>query len=100
VFETIVGRATVGDQIRRHAVNQPDHLAVASFDESGRELARLAGCLIGRLGPRPVALAGGSARLHPLVAEAFRAALPGAIPVLARDRDAALAAAHLAARMG
>ncbi len=83
------------------AASSDDPVALAILREAGRELARLAGCLIGRLGPRPVALAGGSARLHPLVAETFRAALPGAIPVLARDdRDAALAAAHLAARMG
>jgi glucosamine kinase len=81
------------------AALEGDADALRILGEAGRELARLALSLIHRLGPRPVALAGGSARLHPRIAETFRAALPAAIPVLARDRDAALTAAHLAARM-
>jgi acyl-CoA synthetase (AMP-forming)/AMP-acid ligase II len=41
IFDTVAGRATLGDQIRRHARNQPDHLAIAHFDKAGTCLERL-----------------------------------------------------------
>lgn len=41
VYDTVTGRATLGDQIRRHARNQPEHLAVAFYDKGGRCVERL-----------------------------------------------------------
>jgi N-acetylglucosamine kinase-like BadF-type ATPase len=69
------------------------------LEDTGRELARLADCLIKRVGKRPVALVGGSARLHPAIAKAFRAGLPRDVEVITSDVDAALTAAHLAATL-
>ncbi|MBW8897975.1 MAG: ATPase [Massilia sp.] len=42
-----------------------------------QELARLALALTARFGPRPVAVSGRAAELHPMIIEAMRAALPG-----------------------
>jgi acyl-CoA synthetase (AMP-forming)/AMP-acid ligase II len=41
VYDTVTGRATVGDQLRRHARNQPDHLALAHYDKAGTCVDRL-----------------------------------------------------------
>ncbi len=41
VFRSVTGRSTVGDQLRRHALNQPDTLAIATFDEAGSCSERL-----------------------------------------------------------
>ena len=38
ILDTITGRATFGDQIRRHARNQPDRLALAYYGKSGERL--------------------------------------------------------------
>jgi glucosamine kinase len=76
-----------------------DRTALRILLEAGEELARLANCLIKRLGPRPVALVGGSARLHPLVAHAFRRDLVAPVEFIATDLDAALTAARLAATL-
>jgi glucosamine kinase len=89
-----LGRA-VADAARR---DDPD--AIRILDEAGRELARLAGTLMKRVGRRPVALVGGAARLHPIVAEAFARALPRDTSVLTTEIDAALTAARLAATLG
>jgi len=62
--------------------------------EAGRELARLALALRGRYGPRPVALSGRAATLHPMIAEAMRAMLPADVPLTLAQ---ASSAAHLAA---
>lgn len=62
--------------------------------EAGRELARLALALRGRYGPRPVALSGRAATLHPMIAEAMRAMLPDDVPLTLAQ---ASSAAHLAA---
>jgi N-acetylglucosamine kinase-like BadF-type ATPase len=67
--------------------------------EAGRELARLANSLMKRLGSRPVALVGGSARVHALVADSFRAAIPADVEVITADVDAAMTAARLAATL-
>ncbi|HEY8382055.1 MAG TPA: BadF/BadG/BcrA/BcrD ATPase family protein [Microvirga sp.] len=76
-----------------------DPVALQILRDAGRELARLATSLIKRVGPRPVALVGGAARLHPLVAEAFREQLPQGVEVITNDVDAALTAARLAATL-
>jgi N-acetylglucosamine kinase-like BadF-type ATPase len=81
------------------AAHSGDDTALHILCDAGRELARLANSLIKRLGQRPVALVGGSSRLHPIVAEAFRGDLPAATEVITSDVDAALTAAHLAATL-
>jgi N-acetylglucosamine kinase-like BadF-type ATPase len=64
---------------------------------SGRELARLARIMIARFGPRPVAVAGRAAALHPLIFETMRSLLPDASLEL-RELRGHRAAAHLALR--
>jgi glucosamine kinase len=81
------------------AAGRGDPTALGILREAGRELARLANCLIKRLGPRPVALVGGSSRLHEVVAEAFRNDLAAPVEFIASDLDAALTAARLAATL-
>lgn len=83
---------TVGD-----AAHKQDDMALRILREAGEELARLANCLIKRLGPRPVALVGGSSRLHPIVAEAFQGDLVAKVEFITSDVDAALTAGRLAA---
>lgn len=57
-----------------------DPVAREILSAAGRELARLAIALARRHGPRPVALTGRAAQLHPLIAESMRAALaPGTV---------------------
>jgi N-acetylglucosamine kinase-like BadF-type ATPase len=82
------------------AANAGDATALRILRDAGRELARLANSLMKRIGPRPVALVGGTARLHPAVADAFRRELPRGVEVITSDVDAALTAAHLAATLG
>lgn len=65
--------------------------------EAGRELARLAIALCGRFGPRPVALSGRAATLHPLIGDTMRAALPPGLPFTYAGSEAHLAAARAAA---
>ena len=74
-----------------------DPQARAILVAAGGELARLARALIGRHGPRPVALAGRVLELHPLVADSMRAALPG-VELSVRASRAHHAAARIAAR--
>jgi N-acetylglucosamine kinase-like BadF-type ATPase len=81
------------------AADRSDPQALGILSEAGRELARLANSLMKRIGPRPVALVGGSARLHPSVASAFRAAIPAGVEVTTAEVDAALTAARLAASL-
>lgn len=76
-----------------------DAMARDILTRAGHELARLAAALIDRAGIRPVALIGRAARLHPAIADGFRAAAPGVAMHLAAV-DAALAAARLAAGRG
>jgi N-acetylglucosamine kinase-like BadF-type ATPase len=80
------------------AAADSDPAALAILDEAGRELARLALALIKRCGPRPVALAGRAAELHPAIEAALRAALPEAIRFERKATQAHHAAARLAAR--
>jgi N-acetylglucosamine kinase-like BadF-type ATPase len=94
-------RGKIGSLARavREAAHADDGAALRILREAGEELARLANCLIKRLGPRPVALVGGSARLHPIVSSAFRSELVAPVEFLATDLDAALTAARLAATL-
>jgi glucosamine kinase len=74
-----------------------DPVATAILENAGRELARLALALTARFGPRPVALAGRASELHPLIADAMRAALPAEISMTHTVSQAHMAAARLAA---
>jgi len=66
------------------------------LEQAGRELARIALALVRRHGPRPVALAGRAASLHPLIAETMRATLPEAVSMTQRATQAHHAAARIA----
>lgn len=81
------------------AARAGDKTALRILRDAGEELARLANCLIKRLGPRPVALVGGSSRLHPIVAGAFQKDLVAPVECITADLDAALTAARLAATL-
>ncbi len=63
---------------------------------AGTELARLAQAMIGRYGPRPVALSGRAATLHPLIAETMRSGLATSVPFTLRPCHGHHAAARLA----
>jgi len=76
-----------------------DQVALRILRDAGEELARLANCLLRRLGPRPVALVGGSSRLHSIVADAFRRELVAPVEFIASDLDSALTAGRLAATL-
>lgn len=80
------------------AAADSDPAALAILDQAGRELARLALALVKRCGPRPVALAGRAAELHPAIAAALRAALPETIRLERKATQAHHAAARLAAK--
>lgn len=41
LYDAVVGRATVGDQLRRHALNQPRHPAITAYAADGTLLQRL-----------------------------------------------------------
>ncbi len=82
-----------------------DAVALDILHEAGRELARLATILVRRLGPRPIALAGGVWSLHPALEEACRAALDPSLSVQVSEcrghhAAARVAAARLAAALG
>ncbi|UVW28697.1 N-acetylglucosamine kinase [Massilia sp. H6] len=79
------------------ATAERDPAAAAILREAGTELARLALALIGRFGPRPVALAGRAAELHPAIVETMRAALPPDTTLSQTGLRAHYAAARLAA---
>lgn len=73
-----------------------DPVAREILAAAGTELARLGVAMTGRFGPRPIALTGRAATLHPLIAEAMRAALPSGIPFALRSSHAQHAAARIA----
>lgn len=79
------------------ATAERDPAAAAILREAGAELARLALALIRRFGPRPVALAGRAAELHPAIVETMRAALPPDATLSQTGLRAHYAAARLAA---
>lgn len=57
------------------ATAEVDAVAQAVLCDAGRELARLANVHLKAHGPRPVALAGGAALLHPMIFESMQASL-------------------------
>lgn len=75
-----------------------DPAALAILRSAGEELARLARALLDRCGPRPVALSGRAAGLHPAIEATLRAALPAGIPFSHRPSRGHHAAARLALR--
>jgi len=75
-----------------------DPVAEGIFRGAGVELARLACALIGRYGPRPVALSGRAATLHPLILASMNDALPAGTPLTLRPCHGHHAAARLALR--
>jgi N-acetylglucosamine kinase-like BadF-type ATPase len=76
-----------------------DPAAEAILRAAGVELARLAQALINRFGPRPVALSGRAAELHPIIPETLRAALPPGTAFTQPPGGAHYAAARMAARI-
>lgn len=74
-----------------------DPAAAAILDNAGRELARLANALIARFGPRPVAVSGRAAELHPSIVASMRASLPPGTILTHGTTRAHHAAARLAA---
>jgi N-acetylglucosamine kinase-like BadF-type ATPase len=76
------------------AARANDAEAVAALAQAARELARLARVLAARIGPQPVALAGGVRLLHPLVLRDMAAGL--GLQVAGEEIDAAAAAARRA----
>lgn len=96
-------RGTVGKLALAVAASAgQDPAAAQILENAGRELARLAQALLARFGPRPVALSGRAAGLHPAIAASMRASLPpGTIlthsTTRAHHAAARLAATHLAA---
>lgn len=93
-------RGDIGLLARAVADTAPDDAEVAPLlDAAGTELARLAQALIGRFGPRPVALAGRAFSLSPRIGAALRAALPPDIALVQPTHSAELAAARRAAAM-
>ncbi len=77
-----------------------DPAADAILLQAGRELGRLANALIARFGPRPVALSGRAAELHPAIAASMRACLPAGASITQSAMRAHHAAARLAAQDG
>ena len=73
-----------------------DPVARAILELAGRELARIALALVGRHGPRPIVLSGRAATLHPLIAQAMRAALPPELSLRQKEAQAHHAAARIA----
>ena len=75
-----------------------DPVALDILRQAGVELARLGQAMISRFGPRPTALAGRVAQLHPIIEQTMRVALPPDIDLKVRTSQAHLAAARIAAR--
>jgi N-acetylglucosamine kinase-like BadF-type ATPase len=75
-----------------------DPAALRLLQAAGAELARLAGLLRQRCGPRPLALSGRVFQLHPAIGQTCRAAWPGDLPLKMHVSQAHHTAARLAAR--
>jgi N-acetylglucosamine kinase-like BadF-type ATPase len=73
-----------------------DEEAADILRQAGQELARIALALVGRYGARPVVLGGRAADLHPLIAQAMRAALPADLPLRQQEIQPHHAAARIA----
>jgi glucosamine kinase len=93
-------RGTVGKLALAVAAAAPeDPIALHILEGAGQELARLALAMIGRFGPRCVALAGRAALLHPAITDSMRAALPTGVAFTVKVSDAHHAAARQAAKI-
>lgn len=77
------------------AASQQDDTALFILKRAGAELSRLAGVLNARFGPKPVALVGRAAGMHPAIAEGFRNEAPQ-IDLSLPDIDPAMVAARYA----
>jgi N-acetylglucosamine kinase-like BadF-type ATPase len=73
-----------------------DPAATLILRNADRELARLARALIGRFGPRPVAVSGRAAELHPSIVAAMRELLPAGLECSQTAGGAHYAAARMA----
>lgn len=73
-----------------------DPQALAILEQAGRELARIALALVHRYGPRPIAVGGRAATLHPAILQALRDALPPALSLTQISVPAHHAAARIA----
>ena len=70
-------RGAMGQLAQAVAAAAPeDPVALQILQQAGVELARLGAALVARWGPRPIALGGRAAFLHPAIAQAMRSALP------------------------
>jgi N-acetylglucosamine kinase-like BadF-type ATPase len=78
------------------SVADADPQAMAILEQAGRELARIALALVGRYGPRPIAVDGRAATLHPAIMTALRQSLPAALPLTQISIPAHHAAARIA----
>lgn len=74
-----------------------DPVARQILHDAGTELARLGRALTLRFGPRPLALGGRAARLHPLIEQSLRAALPAGADLRVVACQSHVAAARMAA---
>jgi len=78
------------------ATADQDPAAAAILRNAGAELARLARALIARFGPRPVAVSGRAAELHPSIVAAMRELLPAGLAFSQTSGGAHYAAARMA----
>jgi N-acetylglucosamine kinase-like BadF-type ATPase len=78
------------------AAAETDSAALAILQQAGVELARLGAALVSRFGPRPMALGGRAAQLHPAILQAMRAALAPGQSVRLVSTQGHIAAARLA----
>lgn len=78
------------------ATADADPAAAGILEAAGRELARLALALVGRLGPLPVVASGGAVLMSPRIPEAMARALPPDLPCSVRACHGHHAAARLA----
>jgi N-acetylglucosamine kinase-like BadF-type ATPase len=78
------------------ATADQDPAAIAILRNAGHELARLALALLNRFGPRPVAVSGRAAELHPSIVAAMRELLPANLEFSQTAGGAHYAAARMA----
>jgi glucosamine kinase len=76
-----------------------DPFARTIIEQAGVELARLGNAMIRRFGLRPLALAGGAARMHPMIESTLREQLPQGAELTVRVAEAHVAASRIAARL-
>jgi N-acetylglucosamine kinase-like BadF-type ATPase len=79
------------------ATADQDPAAAAILRNAGAELARLAHALVKRFGPRPLAVSGRAAELHPSIVAAMRELLPAGLAFRQTAGGAHYAAARMAA---